>query len=330
MTPPASFLETLPLAALSPETASGYLALLVLEQSQEALLQELSTLYPQSDYKIALVAPTLSNHPAQIIESAKESSIPVIFVQSKEPSLDQLNIDDSFAASLISAGATPLAQQLIGHPQVKSFSWIGYQTCLSPQSLLLQLRERYFLSLRLGAYRENFKAAEPLIRPATHHFTDLGAVRHSDAPEAPDSGPNGLYAEEICQLARYMGVSSRPQACFIYGYPKKIQPLQIVTRLLAQVLWHLFESLATRQNEDPYQPKLSTLFSKKEVHMGEPYQVVHFLCSNHTKRWWFDILSKDGTRHFIPCTHEEYLTALKGELPLNWLHHYQKFSYFCG
>ena len=326
MNPQASFLETIPLAALSPETASGYLALLVLEQPEEALLHELSLLYPQSDYKIALILPAPSHQPAPIIARAKEWGIPAIFIRPQEPSLDQINIDDSFTASIISAGVTPLSQQLINHPQVRHLSWIGYQTCLTPQPLLMQLRERYFSSLRLGAYREDFKAAEPLIRPTTHHFTDLGAIRHSDAPEAPANGPNGLYAEEICQLARYTGVSSQPQACFIYGYPQKLKPAQIVTRLLAQTLWHLFESLATRQNEDPYQPYQKALFSHKEVHLGDPCQIVHFLCSNHSKRWWFNILSKDGVPHFIPCSQEEYLTALKGEIPLNWLHHYQKIN----
>ena len=322
----ASFLETLPIGALSPETASAYLALLVLEQPQDALLKELSALHPQSDYKIALIEPALCNHPAQIISHAKELAIPAIFVQSKEPSLDQLPIDNSFSASLISAGETPLAQQLIAHPQINYVGWIGYQTCLCTQPLLSHLRERYFSALRLGAYREDFKAAEPMIRPANHHFTDIGAVRHSDAPEAQGNGPNGLYAEEICQLVRYMGVSSQPQACFIYGYPATIEPLQTVTRLLAQLLWYLFESLSTHQNENPYQSKQKALFSPKEVHMGDPYQVVHFLCSNHTKRWWFNILSKDKTHHFIPCSQEEYLTALKGELPFNWLHHYQKLN----
>ncbi|MCL1973772.1 MAG: hypothetical protein FWG54_03020 [Bacteroidetes bacterium] len=326
MNPQASFLEALPLAALSPETASGYLALLVLEQPEEALLHELSLLFAQSDYKIALILPSLSNHSVQIMDLAKTSGIPAIFVQPQEPSLDRINMDDFFSASLISSGETPLSQHLINHPQIKHVSWIGYQTCLSSHTLLLQLHERFFSSLRLGTYRDDFKAAEPLIRPATHHFVDLRAMRYSDAPEIVDNGPNGLYAEEICQLIRYVGVSSLPQACFIYGYPPKIKPSQIITRLLAQILWHLFESLATHQNEDPYRPRQKGLFSDREVYMGDPYQVVHFLCSEHTKRLWFNILSTDGIRHYIPCTQDEYLTALKGELPLNWLHHYQKLN----
>jgi len=326
MTPQTSFLEVVPSVALLSQTTPRYLALLVLERPEEALLQALSALYPQSDYLIGVVEPALAYDPIQVIKQAKALGIPSIFIQSKTPSLDQIDPNLPFSASLVSPGTTPIADQLIQHPSIQHFSWIGYQTYQTPPPLLLQLQSRYFSSLRLGAYRENPKAAEPLIRPNTYHFVDVSAVRYSDASDAAGSGPNGLYAEEICQLMRYIGVSSQLDACFIYHYPQKTKPLQIITQLLAQILWHLFESLATHQNEDPYQSKGNSLFSEKEVHIGGPHQAVRFLCSVHTKRWWFNILDKNGNPNYIPCTHEEYLTALKGELPLNWLHHYQKLN----
>ena len=37
----------------------------------------------------------------------------------------------------------------------------------------------------------------------------MASVRSSDAPETRLASPNGLYAEEACQLARFAGLSDK-------------------------------------------------------------------------------------------------------------------------
>ena len=323
------FLEIVPSENLSSLT-SNYLALLILEQPEDGLLHELSRMQPHGKYTIAVIERSPSDAFEQFITKAREIHVPPIFIQPKTPEFQEVTRgSDSFLVNLISSGSNncqDLVAHFITHPQTANLSWIGYQTYFTPPELLSQLQDRYFSSLRLGSYRENFKAAEPLIRSNRLNFIDLSAIRHCDAPEGLGRGPNGLYAEEICQLARYIGVSSRLDGCFIYGYPQKIKSSQIITLLIAQTLWHLFEGISANQSEDPSNPSQQRVFTTKEVYMGDHDHILHFLYSNQTGRYWIKVEDGEGNPHCIPCMHEEYLMALKGELPITWLRYVQKIN----
>ena len=43
-------------------------------------------------------------------------------------------------------------------------------------------------------------------------------VRLSDNPSVIDGSPNGFYAEEICQIMRYAGISGRLKSLGIFNY----------------------------------------------------------------------------------------------------------------
>ena len=322
-------METVHPAGLSSDT-SNYLALLVLEPSQADLLHELSRLHPHGNYKVAVIQRSTSDTMGQYTKIARALGIPPIFVQPKAPSFNEATHGyPSFFVNLISPGSNgrdDLAAQCIAHPHTANVSWIGYQTYFTPADVLSRLQARYFSPLRLGNYRENFKAAEPLIRSNRLNFIDFTSIRHSDAPDGISLGANGLYAEEVCQLVRYIGVSSHIDACFLYGYPQKIKSSQIITSLITQTLWHLFESLSSAQNEDPDDPKQQLLFTTKEVYMGDHDHILYFVYSNQTGRWWIRLEDGEGNTHFIPCMNEEYQSALKGELPITWLRYYQKIN----
>ena len=309
---------------------SDYLALIALEQPEEGLIHELSLLHPHGKYKVGIIERFLSDASESLIKKAQKSNIPLIFLQPQPPTFSKVTKGrTSFSVNLISPGSShdaDLAALFIAHPKTTDFSWIGYQTYLTPPGNLNQLQERYFSPLRLGSLRENHIAAEPLIRHNSLNFIDLTSLRHSDAPDGLGSNPNGLYAEELCQLARYIGVSSNLDACFIWGYPKGGKSSPFTTRLLAQMLWHLFESLSTGQNEDPYCPKQQMLFTPKEVYIGSQNHILYFLYSVQTERWWIKLFLENGVFHFIPCTYEEYAAALRGELPATWLRYYQKLN----
>ncbi|MCL2727244.1 MAG: hypothetical protein FWD56_02535 [Bacteroidales bacterium] len=308
---------------------SDYLALIILEQSEEELINELSLLFPHGKYKVGVIKRTQAGIES-LLKKARESNIPLIFLQPQPPTFSKVTKNrDSFSVNLITPGSSKsadLAAQFIAHPKTTNLSWIGYQTYLTSPESLAQLQARYFSPLRLGSFRENFVAAEPLIRHNSLNLIDLTAIRYSDAPDGLGTSPNGLYAEELCQLVRYMGVSSNLDACYIWGYPKGGKSSPITTRLLAQVLWHLFESISTGQNEDPYCPNQQVLFTHREVYIGSQNHILFFLHSNQTERWWIKLLLEDGISYFIPCTYEEYAAALKGELPATWLRYYQKLN----
>ena len=322
MSAPTSFLQFVQPDALS-SGVSDYLALIVLKEPQKGLLHALSCLQPHGKYKIAVIECSSA--------TIQQPNIPTIFIQPDAPAFDQITEGrTSFSVNLISPGSDKhddLAAQFIAHPQTANLSWIGYQTYLTPPELLAQLQLRHFAPLRLGSFRENFKSAEPLIRNNHLNFIDLTAIRYSDAPDGLANGPNGLYAEEMCMLTRYIGVSSHLEVCFLYGFPKNIESSHITTKLLAQILWHLFESLSSGHNEDPIQPNQHKLFTAKEVYIGDQDHVLHFLHSSQTGRWWIKLGVEEELSYFIPCMYEDYALALKGELPVTWLRYYQKINH---
>jgi hypothetical protein len=325
-----AFVVPLPADALSTALPSDYLALLSFSGAHEGIVEALVRLFPQSPYKVALLESALCPPLPQLLARAKEAGIPLIHLEPELPKAAQQakNFPRPFSANIIAPGsaASGLIPRLARDPLSTHLSWVGYQTYLCAPSLLSSLQEHYFSCLRLGAYREDFSAAEPLLRAQTVSYIDLAALRHSDAPEVVEAGPNGLYAEEICQLARYIAMGGQPQACFVYGYPKNPDSLQIVSRLLAQILWHLFEGLALRRHEDPSRPEQKMLFTYKDVCFGGNKQNIRFLQSLQTARWWIEVPSTATESVFIPCSHQAYAQALKGEIPLIWLHYYQKIS----
>ena len=49
----------------------------------------------------------------------------------------------------------------------------------------------------------------------------MNSVRLSDSPANDDGSPNGFYAEEICQIMRYAGISGRIKSLGIFHYDSK-------------------------------------------------------------------------------------------------------------
>ena len=46
----------------------------------------------------------------------------------------------------------------------------------------------------------------------------MGCIRVSDNPSVIKSSPNGFYAEEVCQIMRYAGISGRLKSLGIFNY----------------------------------------------------------------------------------------------------------------
>ena len=325
-----AFLVPLPADALSASIPQDYVALLSFSGAHEGIVEALNQLFPQQSYKVALLESALCPPLPQLLVRAAEAGIPLIYLGPELPkaALQAKNYPAPFSANIIAPGSAEsgFISKLARDPLTKHLSWVGYQSYCCAPTLLSSLQERYMSCLRLGAYREDFTEAEPLLRAHPVSYIDLAAVRHSDVPELSAAGPNGLYAEEICQLARYIATGTHPNACFIYGYPQNPGSLQIVSKLTAQILWHLFEGLALRRHEDPSLPEQKLLFAQKKVCFGNNNQTINFLQSTQTSRWWIEVPAASTDKIIIPCSPQTYAQALRGEIPLIWLHYYQKLS----
>lgn len=197
-------------------------------------------------------------------------------------------------------------------------TFIGYQSYLTDTDALHWAESNYFDILRLGDIRENIKAAEPYIRNSDILCFDMNAMKKSEAPATMLALPNGLYAEELCQLAYYAGMSDKSSIFTFYNYDPNKDIEDQTIQLIAQTIWYITEGVSLRVKDYPYTPKTQML--KYTVIMDSPINELVFYRSPRSDRWWIELPINNYTqiqRHtLIPCLYEDYLAALQNKIPL--------------
>jgi len=325
------FLEVIPAAAIS-EACQDSVAIIINTTGDNSIVSSLNALFPQSAYKVYYVEPGI-NQLKETISLCADLKIKSIVLCGEElPDLKVIAPTESYSVSLISAGSEEGKKNILAHiladELVVDFSHIAYQSYKYNPETLKHTKERYFEDLRLGAIRSDLSIAEPHIRSNHYLFLDMRSVRVSDFPESLTKSPNGLYAEEICLLARYIGMGQNLKTSYIYGYPSKSKPNSTSNQLLAEVLWHMFEALSSNIYEDPGNSETENLFLRKIVSMGREGQDLVFVTSSSTGRWWMEISEiKNNNNQYVACSYSDYLTACSGEIPLRWLFFFQKINH---
>lgn len=323
-------LETLHAEAISPDMPECT-AILVVRGPQPGVMYELGRLFPQDQKRIFYVEDPVQNKLLSIISAAHIMHIPCIILGGEDcPPPEGFFEFGNGHASLISQGSGEdgFVSHFTGSKTLQHFAWLGFQNYLTDNATLETIGTRFFESLRLGEFRNNPRSAEPLLRDASVHFVDLKAVRHSDAPDGLGMSPNGLYSEEICTLGRFIGLSTRFHLSVIYGYPSSAKNNSLVSKLVAQVIWHITEGLAVSFPE--YPEKDPSRFQRKVVQLGDGGQEMVFLQSRQSGRWWIEVpnLKELSSPMLISCSIDDYKTACRGEIPLKWLFFYQKSNNF--
>jgi hypothetical protein len=183
---------------------------------------------------------------------------------------------------------------------------------------------------RLGQIRNNISSTEPLFRNADFVSFDINSIRFSDSDGNLSPGPNGLYAEEACQLMRYAGISNKLSMAGIFGWNTQFDNRSITPGLIAQLIWHFVDGIINRisdgniGNSDDY-----TIYKLTTDDVGEE---LVFYKNNRNGRWWMNVpfndfkKSKYSKHHIVPCSYEDYLQAMKGEIPETWWQTYQKLT----
>ena len=180
------------------------------------------------------------------------------------------------------------------------------------------LKNNFFDLLRLGDIRENIRAAEPYIRNSDIICIDMNVMKKSEAPATILALPNGLYAEELCQLSYYAGMSDKSSVFTFYNYNPDKDLEDQTMQLIAQALWYIAEGVSLRVKDYPFTPKTQML--KYTVIMDSPINELIFYRSTRSDRWWIELPINNTThiqRHtLIPCLYEDYLAALQNKIPL--------------
>jgi len=209
-----------------------------------------------------------------------------------------------------------------------NFTNIGYQTYLVNKASVQLMKDLFFDSFRLGEVRAHLEETEPMVRNADILSFDVSAIRHSDAPGCYYSGPNGFTGEEACVITRYAGLSDKLTSIGFYGLNPKYDHRGQTSYLVAQMIWYFIDGFMNRVHDLPYLH--SDDYIKFNVTNEDYAEDMVFLKSKKTGRWWMvikpDNLETNTYRphQFIPCTYEDYKTAMNNEIPDRWWKAQQK------
>lgn len=182
----------------------------------------------------------------------------------------------------------------------------------------------YFDICRLGEFNSDFKKAEPHLRNADLISIDFKSIKASELL-FKGGNPNGFYAEQICQIARYAGMSDKVSSLGIFNY---FNLTEVSNKLLAQIIWYFIDGIENRTGDFPMGSKKDYL--KFTVFMEESGHEISFYKSNKSSRWWMEIPypAKEGSKyerhHMAPCNKEDYDNAMKNIIPDLWWKTYQK------
>lgn len=205
---------------------------------------------------------------------------------------------------------------------------IGLQIPFAGKEEVELFEKLYFDYCRLGEFNSDFKRAEPHLRNSDILSIDLTSVKYSELADAQYTNPNGFYAEQMCQMARYAGVSDKLTSIGIFNYLPEKSDANNVSDLVAQILWYFIDGVNARVGDFPIGSRKDYL--KFIVHLDDFKDEVVFYKSDKSSRWWMEVPypaeeGKKYERHFlVPCNQEDYEKSMKNEIPDLWWKTYQK------
>lgn len=208
-----------------------------------------------------------------------------------------------------------------------SFTNIGYQSHFVNNKIIKYLSDNLHSFYRLGYIRSKINEVEPIFRDADSIGLNISSIRQSEAFGQINPSPNGYYGEEICQLARYAGLSSKLTSFGIYDYLNSIDLNNQTASLIAQIIWYFINGYANRKVEYPLEK--STNYKKFIVNLDTFEYEIIFYKSEKTDRWWTEVPSFKTNKIknlLVSCTFDDYQKASNGEVPDRWLKTFQKIN----
>ena len=116
----------------------------------------------------------------------------------------------------------------------------------------MELLERLqFEATRLGSMLHHMPSVEPTVRNADLVTIDMASVRASDHPASSHAGPNGMTAEHLCQLARYVGMSDRLLALGFFEHNPDLDDRGRGAQLVAQGFGTPLDGIFNQKGDHP-------------------------------------------------------------------------------
>lgn len=199
--------------------------------------------------------------------------------------------------------------------QVFHLGLVGMQGYYVKRASYEQLDGLFYDDLRLGDFRADTASAEPLFREADFANFDVSAIKYTELNASKTQHPNGLYNEEACLIARYMGISNKLKSIsFTEIDPAKAHGL--AASQLAQMIWYVLDGTEDAYNDAPNPNNNQFKLIRCPVDFASIKEIT-FLESLRSGRLWMQVPSANGNR-WIGTATETLDLASKGEIPEQW------------
>ena len=209
-----------------------------------------------------------------------------------------------------------------------NYANLGMQRPLVPGKEIDLFEKLYFDVCRLGELNTDYKLSEPYLRNSDILTLDFKSIRNSETDSDIYDNVNGLYAEQICQIAKYAGISDKMSCVGIFDVDAKQK--NGASNLLAQIIWYFVDGMAQRVGDFPIGSKKN--YTKFHVRLEDFKEDLIFYRSNRSDRWWLEVkyLSPNDNKYdrhcLIPCNQKDYDNAMQNEIPNLWWKTLQKLS----
>ena len=198
---------------------------------------------------------------------------------------------------------------------------LGYQSYLLKESKLNMIETLGFDAYRLGEFRDNIKEVEPIIREADLISFDLSAIQSTYCPDTTNPNVFGYSGEEACQLCWYAGLNSKLCSIGFYNITAKLDEDIKTAQVVATMIWYFIDGVFNRIGDQYFKSSDYLIY---EVSLNGDVNNIRFFKSKLSEKWWMEIEETYQKSVFlrnkmIPCSYNDYKTALSGELPERWI-----------
>ena len=169
---------------------------------------------------------------------------------------------------------------------------------------------------------------EPTLRDSDIVSLDMGSIRQGDSPGAISPSPNGFYAEEACQLARYTGLSNRAKVFGVFELNVNSDSANQSSHLAAQISWHFIDAFNGRSTSNHISSNSSSV---KRYIVSDPMPDIEmvFLHNSTNDTWWMEMPESKkipDKKLLFACSYNDYKQASNGDVPDRWIRTWRKLT----
>lgn len=194
---------------------------------------------------------------------------------------------------------------------IKNFHILGYQKHLNEEDSVKLIKEVDFDIVRLAEMMGSTEKTEPYFR-RTHLVTlNCDAVESFSDAFSVHPQVNGLNRREACAYMKEIGLSENLKSVGVFNYNAESENI-LNHQLLAQMLWYLFEGIniqKTHPKEHAYETFVVLVEEQDYIFKRDTF----------SNLWYFG--SDENIENCLPCTHEDFDNAKKGNLNPRLLKH---------